>query len=91
MCRHSNIPSIGAAGEKVLVALYGGKENDSLDSLRYSAFSRSVTKSKFNLASLPPTRAAALQHSLRAFHRIQQWMGIDLPANTGDGSKDEEV
>lgn len=32
-------------------------------------------KSKFNLASLPPTKAAARQHSFRTYHQVQQWYG----------------
>ncbi|XP_071574804.1 uncharacterized protein [Temnothorax nylanderi] len=66
---------IDDAGEKVLVALYGGQRNDSLNKLRYDGFGRSITKSKFNLACLPPTKAAGRQHSLRTYHQVQQWMG----------------
>lgn len=80
--RNSDPDSIDAAGEKVLVALYGGKTEDSLNKLRYDGFSRSITKSKFNLASLPPTKAAARQHSLRTFHQVQHWMGNDLQAES---------
>jgi len=29
----------------------------------------------FNLASLPPTQAAARHHSLRTYHQIQLWIG----------------
>lgn len=80
--RKSDPDSIDAAGENVLVALYGGQNEDSLNKLRYDGFSRSITKSKFNLASLPPTKAAARQHSLRTFHQIQHWMGNNLPAES---------
>ena len=63
---NSDISSMDAAGEKVMVALYGSKENDSLKELRYSRLIGLITKSKFNLASLPPTKIAALQHSLQS-------------------------
>nr|CAI5843459.1 unnamed protein product [Callosobruchus analis] len=67
---------IALAGERILVSLYNGRPNDTLSGLRYAGFARSLTKSKYNLASLPPTEAAARQHSLRVYHQIQQWKGI---------------
>lgn len=63
------------AGEKILVKMYGGKLPKSLNDLRYEGFARSLTKSKYNLCSLPPTKAAARQHSLRVYHQVQQWLG----------------
>lgn len=79
---NSDPDAIDEAGEKVLVALYGGKNENNLNNLRYDGFTRSITKSKFNLASLPPTKAAARQHSLRTFHQVQHWMGNKLPAES---------
>ena len=35
--------------------------------------------SSFDLANLPPTSAAAKQHSFRAYHTVQGWLGQDLP------------
>lgn len=47
---------IGKAGEKFFVALYGGDMNaQTLDDLRCQLFEKSVIKSKFHLARLPPT------------------------------------
>ena len=34
--------------------------------------------SKFNIAVLPPTSAAAEQHSLRTYFQVQTWMDNDL-------------
>ncbi|KAJ8729647.1 hypothetical protein PYW08_001228 [Mythimna loreyi] len=70
------------AGEKNFVKMYGGKLPKSLNDLRYEGFARSVTKSKYNLCSLPPTKAAARQHSFRVYHQVQQWLGKDLPATS---------
>ena len=62
---------IAAAREKFLSGTY-----ISLDSLRYQQSTRTVTKSKINLASLPPTAEAAQQHPLCTYHQVQTWHGI---------------
>jgi hypothetical protein len=46
--------------------------------------------STIKLESLPPTSAAAAQHSLRAYHQVQTWRGkmVDATAwgwQIGDG------
>lgn len=68
---------IDAAGEKIFVAIYGGQPDEELNTLRYNYFARSVTKSKFNLSSLPASKAAARQHSLRCYHQVQKWLGCE--------------
>lgn len=76
--KHVDPEELVSAGERFLVALYGGdKQEDSLNTLRYKRFAKSVTKTKFNLASLPPTRNAAKQHIFRTYHQIQSWLGLD--------------
>jgi hypothetical protein len=50
-------------------------EQTSLDVLRYELFAQSISKIGFNLASLPPTTAAAHQHSLRTYHQVQLLYG----------------
>nr|CAI5830024.1 unnamed protein product [Callosobruchus analis] len=42
---------IALAGERILVSLYNGRPNDTLSDLGYAGFARSLTKSKYNLAS----------------------------------------
>lgn len=79
---------IAAAGEAFLLVMYGEKADCSLDKQRYSTYRRTIAKqpvhAKFDLATLPPTSAAARQHSYRAFHQVQQWLGNDLdPTNWG--------
>lgn len=70
------------AGEKFIVSLYGGRLTDSLDTYRYfmynKAIARLTVKSKFELASLPPTSAAARQHSLRVYLQVQLWLGRQI-------------
>ena len=46
-----------------------------LDDLRCQLFEKSVIKSKFNLARLPPTQDAARYHAFRTYHQVQTWMG----------------
>jgi hypothetical protein len=70
---------IAKAGERVLLELYSysnvkSKKSMSLNNYRYACFTTSAFKSKFNIASLPPTEAAA-QHLFRTYHQVQQWYG----------------
>ena len=60
---------IQRAGESFLLKLYGASKCASLDELRNICYKKAVTKtslsSSFQLATLPPTSAAAKQHSFR--------------------------
>lgn len=71
---------IAATGESFLVALYGGDhKKTNLDELRYKMYVTSAFKISSNIASIPPTAAAARQHSLRVYFQVQQWLGNLLP------------
>lgn len=74
---------VAAAGERFFVKLYGGKSEDGLDKTRFKTYARIVGKKPPNyvldLASLPPTSAAAREHSLRVYHQMQAWRGNRLP------------
>ncbi|KAG1715034.1 hypothetical protein GQR58_000608 [Nymphon striatum] len=71
------------AGETFVLKLYGASNYESLDKYRHIAYKRAIGRcslsSSFQLASLPPTSAAAKQHSYRTYHTVQEWMGITLP------------
>jgi hypothetical protein len=90
----SSPEEIASAGETFLLSLYGtGKGVNSLntlDELRYFMYHRLISKqglnNNFQLAALPPTSAAAKQHSFRVFHQVQLWRGVHLP-ETGWGWK----
>lgn len=70
--------NIAKAGECFLVSLYNGDiNNDTLDTVRYTRFAKSIKKSKCDLATLPPTRDAARNHSFRTYHQVQAWYGIE--------------
>jgi hypothetical protein len=70
----SSKEQIATAGEKALVCLYHGNQDDSLNSLRHKRFCEKVTSSNTHIQpqSLPPTSAAAKFHSYRVFLQIQE-------------------
>lgn len=75
-------------GEKFILALYGMSKYSTLNEARYFRFlsltRKSLLKSNFNLARLPPTSDAAYQHILRVYFQTQTWLGNKLlPTNWG--------
>jgi type II restriction/modification system DNA methylase subunit YeeA len=61
-----------SVGETFFIALYSFFYDITLNALRYQQFVKSITKSKFTLAALPPTSDAA-RYSLRTYHSILLW------------------
>lgn len=73
---NADLQAIAKAGNKFLLRLYGCKdENITLNGYRYQYFIKNAYKSKHNIASLPPTEAAAEQHSFRTYYQVQLWQG----------------
>ena len=74
--------AVAAADEAFLCVVYGGKIDDNLDVKWHQLYLRTIAKrkvcAKFDLATLPPTSAAARQHSFRVYHQVQQWRGVAL-------------
>lgn len=71
---------IAAAGEKLLLRLYGAKKAITLDQQRHLSYMqkvsrKSVTSDSFHLKILPPTSAAAKFHSYRTYFTVQGWLG----------------
>ncbi|GBO01866.1 hypothetical protein AVEN_19157-1 [Araneus ventricosus] len=64
---------VAEAGEKVLVALYGG--DPATQNLDDHSVVKAAAKTKFNLARLPPTTDAAQLHAMRSYHQVQTWLG----------------
>ena len=63
---------IGQAGIKLFVLLYGGKQGDTLEVLRYSNYMKMAAVSpKIVPAKLPPTERAAYFHSLRVYLQVK--------------------
>ena len=79
---------ISAAGEEVLIILYNGKFERSIDLLRYKRYCDKVASSTSHVQpqTLPPTSAAAKYHSFRVYYQIQEWKGTEarlLPQDWG--------
>ena len=70
------------AGEDFILQIYGASNYSSLNEYRHVAYKRAIARSslnsEFSLASLPPTSAAAKQHSYRTHLTVQEWMGNSL-------------
>ena len=71
------------AGEKIFFLLLNLPSTDAnLDTARLRLFNTKIIKIKgcaaIKSTTLPPTSAAALQHSLRVYHQIQTWLEKDL-------------
>ena len=72
---HATAEQIGKAGIQVFIAMYSGKQRDSLNGLRYAKFMEMVTSGKTSLdpQKLPPTEKAAYFHSLRVHLQVIIW------------------
>src|SRR6218665_4162543 len=71
----SSKEDVTRAEEEFLLKLYGARTVQTLDKHRYTCYNRSIRRpslsSSFKLESLPPTIAAAKQHSLRTYLTVQ--------------------
>ena len=62
---------IGIVGINLFILLYGGKNEDSLQSLRYTMHMKMATSSsKIKTSKLPPTEQSAWFHSLRVYLQV---------------------
>lgn len=73
------------AGEKAFVHLYGGRDEEGLDKLRYRKFCEKLKgTSHIQPQTLPPTFAASVYHSLRVYFQVMQWKGKQQNMNPED-------
>lgn len=73
--------SVADAGEKLLIDLYGGPDEElELNSFRLKCFRRATVRCKrqVKLERLPPTAEASKQHFLRVYHQVQLWQSNPL-------------
>ena len=74
--------AVAAAGEAFLCVVYGGKMDDNLDVKRHQLYLRTIVKqkvcAKFDLATLPPTSAAARQHSLEEEEEEHEFIRLHI-------------
>ncbi|KAJ8878954.1 hypothetical protein PR048_019558 [Dryococelus australis] len=77
----SHPEEVANTGEMFVRALYPcGDKFDNIDDLRLHLYNHTeVLAASFELAVLPPTKAALYQHSLRTYLQIQEWRGNELP------------
>ena len=62
---------IGSAGINLFILLYGGKNEDSLQSLRYTMYMKmAASSSKIKPSKLPPTERFAWFHSLPVYLQV---------------------
>ena len=76
---------IQQSGEQIFFILLGLPLTDeTLDYSRLRVFNSKVIQKKgsegIDNTTLPPTTAAAFQHSCRVFHQVQTWNEVNLPA-----------
>ena len=70
------------AGERALVSLYRGSDEERLDTLRYQKFSESIKgATHVEPQTLPTTFAASVYHSLLVYYQIMQWKGGQMSMN----------
>ena len=68
------VEQIGKGGIRLFVVMYGGKREDSLNSLRYAKFMEMISsKTSLDPQKLPPTERAAHFHSLRVHLQVILW------------------
>ena len=78
MVQRKTSQEVGAVGVSIFCILYGGKDNDSLNSIRYRRYQSMVAHcNKIEPERLPPTERAAYYHSLRVHLQIVQWLELD--------------
>ena len=76
--QNQSIEDIAEIGQKAIVALVGGKDGQSLHSLRSSVLTRKmISKAFVKPEKLPPTSGAMKYHSLRTYLQIVTWMGYE--------------
>jgi len=79
---HGDHQLTASTGERLLVTLYGGREDDTLDKLRLVKYQERVSKGSLQVQPkvLPPASAAARYHCFRMNYQIQEWacLGTNL-------------
>ncbi|CAG5100866.1 Protein of unknown function [Cotesia congregata] len=78
----NNIPHLIERGEQLIMRFYNvqGKNLNDVRCQKYSSNLKNRRKTSFNLASLPPTSAAASHHIYRAYWLVQRWQNNIMPS-----------
>ena len=80
MNQGDNNDDIISAGETALVFLVNGNPHHGINVLRYEKFCVKAATSTLPVqpGALPPTSGSVKYHSLRVYHRIQEWLGVEM-------------
>ena len=76
----STSSQIESAGERVLVVMYGGKNNESLNFLHHRKYYEKLASSLASVdpKGLPPTSGAGKYHSYRVFFRYANGITLNV-------------
>jgi len=70
----ATVEQVGDVGVQLFVIVFGGKQSDSLNTLRYAKYMEMVASAKnSNPQKLPPTARAAYYHSLHVHLQVILW------------------
>ena len=66
---------VAEAGERAIVSLYGGEQDDTLDELRHVKYIQKISTATKSMQPnfLPPTSSAAEYHSYQTYFQVQTW------------------
>ena len=71
MDHNATVEQVGEVGIRLFVIVFGGKQSDSLNTLRYAKYMEMVASAKnIDPQKLPPTARAAYYHSLRVHLQV---------------------
>ena len=71
---NATVEQVGEVGVRLFVIVFGGKQSDSLNTLRYAKYMEMVASAKnIDPQKLPPTARAAHYHSLRVHLQVILW------------------
>ena len=80
MNQRANKDDIISAGETALVCLFNGNPHHGINVLRYEKLCVKAATSTVPTqpVALPPTSGSVKYHSLRVYHQIQEWLGVEM-------------
>ena len=80
MSQGDNTDDIISAGETALVCLYNGNPHHGINVLRYEKLCVKAATSTVPVhrVALPPPSGLVKYHSLKVYHQIQEWLGVEM-------------
>ena len=77
MDNNATVEQVGEADVSLFVIVFGGKQSDSLTTLRYAKYMEMVSSAKaIDPQKLPPTVRAAHYHSLHVHLQVLLWKNL---------------